>query len=40
MAALPTEYDGRAVQEYIDQKFVGNGALIEQELEKSKVQVD
>ena len=40
MAALPAEYDGRAVQACIDQKFVGNGALIEQSLEKSKAQVD
>ena len=30
MAVLPAEYDGRAVQAYIDQKFVGNAALIEQ----------
>ena len=36
MAALSTEYDGRAVQAYIDQLFVGSGALIEQEFEKSK----
>ena len=40
MAALPAEYDGRAVQAYIVQKIVGNGALIEQELEKSKARVD
>ena len=40
MAALSAEYDGRAVQAYIGQKFVGNGAPIEQELEKSKAQVD
>ena len=38
MATLSAEYDGRAVQAYIDQKFVGNGALIKQELEKSKAQ--
>ena len=40
MAALSAEYDCRAVQAYIDQKFVGNGALIERELDKSEEQVD
>ena len=40
MATLPAEYDGRAAQAYIDQLFVGNGALIERELDKSMEQVD
>ena len=40
MVTLPAEYDGRAVQAYIDQLFVGNGALIERELDKSDKQVD
>ena len=40
MAALPAAYDGPDVQAYIGQLFVGNGALIEQEHEKSKEQVE
>ena len=40
MAALPAEYNSRAVQAHIDQLFIGNGALIERELVKSKEQVE
>ena len=40
MAFLPAAYDGPAAQAYIDQFFVGSGALIEQELGKFKIQVE
>ena len=35
-----TVYDGAAIEQFITQRFVGNGALIEAELEKAKKEVE
>ena len=41
MASLSqTVYDGAAIEQFITQRFVGNGALIEAELEKAKQEVE
>ena len=37
MAAAPTVYTAQAIEEYINQKFVGNQALIDQKLEHAGV---
>ena len=40
MPSLPTVYDGAAVEQFINQRFLGNGALIEAELEKPMQEVE
>ena len=40
MAGLSAVYGGPAVQKYINQLVIGNGALIEAELEKAQKDVE
>ena len=41
MASLSqTVYDGAAIEQFIKQRFIGNGALIEAELEKAKQEAE